>query len=261
MKRFLNLKMWGYFLMMALCVSLTACSEDDEENENGGGGSSSSFGTSGGGGSSSFFGTSMQVTEDGETENFLFTYDSQGRIIKVSRTIADITYTYENDKIIVTATAPNTEYGSWYHRTIYNLNNKGLIISSKNGGKGFNNDEYIYEYDEKNRLIRYTSDYYWNEYIWNGGNIVKDGYDDITYYEGKEDTKGINGFVLRIGDTRDHVLYAGGYFGQKSANLIKSAYGENYSYSWEGNNVKTMSREYYDDYYQRNDTWTCTFNF
>lgn len=248
MKRFLNLKMWGYFLMMALCVSITACSEDDEENENGGGGSSSS----------SFIGTSMQVTEDGETENFLFTYDSQGRIIKVSSTRTDITYTYENDKIIVTE--KNTEYDSWYYRTIYNLNNKGLIISSESGENGYNYDEYIYEYDEQNRLIRCTSDYDWNEFIWNGGNIVKDGYYDITYYEGKEDTKGINGFVLDIGDM-DEVLYAGGYFGQKSANLIKSAYGENYSYSWEGNNVKTMSGEYYDDYYQRNETWTITFNF
>lgn len=242
MKRFLNLKMWGYFLMMALCVSLTACSEDDEENENGGGHMTiPEENKNGDGGSSSFIGTSMQVTEDGETENYLFTYDSQGRIIKVSTTIADIKYTYENDKIIVTVTAPNTENGIWYYREIYNLNNKGLIISSESRDIGYNYHEYIYEYDEQNRLIRYTSDYYWNEFIWNGGNIVKDGDDDITYYEGKEDTKGINGNVLCIGDSRDQVLYAGGYFGQKSANLIKSAYGENYSYTFEGDKVKTMT--------------------
>lgn len=58
--------------MMALCVSLTACSED-EENENGGGGN----------GISGYWGKYLQYTEkDGEQGTLDFTYDHQGRIVK-----------------------------------------------------------------------------------------------------------------------------------------------------------------------------------
>lgn len=273
MKRFLNLKMWGYFLMMALCVSITACSEDDEENENGGGGN----------GISGFWSKFLQYTDnDGEQGTFDFTYDQQGRIVKITGIEWEdeeddvdewtTTYTYENDKIVETEKEVGND--SWYYEATYYLNDKGLIVSSKgevyeNGVIVEHSYEEYYEYDDQNRLISrgrkggYDDELnmpiiYWENISWEGENIVSigDSYytHTLTYYTDKPDTRGVNGFNYGFTDSYG-ILYANGYFGKKSANLLKHDNEETYSYTFEGDKVKTMTGS--SDY----DSYTITFNY
>ena len=273
MKRFLNLKMWGYFLMMALCVSLTACSEDDEENENGGGGN----------GISGYWGKFLQITEkNGEQGTLDLTYDHQGRIVKATEKYWEdgeveeytTTYSYESDKIIEI----DKEVGddSWYYKITHYLNDKGLIISSKgeeyeDGVIEDDSYEKYYEYDDQNRLIsrgrKGGYDYelnmpiiYWENISWEGENIVSIGESyytyTMTYYTDKPDTRGVNGFNYGFTDGYG-ILYASGYFGKKSANLLKSdtSERETYSYTFEGDKVKTMTGS--SDY----GSYIVTFNY
>lgn len=245
MKRFLDLKMWGYLLMMALCVSFTACSEDDDE------------GGPGGGNGNGHWGSSVQwVDDEGDSGNSTFTYDNQGRIIKIVDIEAEYdeewitTYFYETDKI----TQIEKETGDdWYYKTVYYLNNKGLIVSSKSeehmssGQIYYDTNEY-FEYDEQNKLIRrgreYDNTIDWKDVIWENENIVSDSYStNIISYTNKADVRGINGMTYGFTDAYSF-LYASGYWGKKSANLIESDGESTYSYTFEGDKVKTMTVDY-----------------
>lgn len=257
MKTYLTFNKWSFYLMLALCVGFISCSEDDDEGNGGGSGGS--------------LGSTITITVDDETGEVKISYDKQGRVSKIVEKWYDeygdldesetVTYTYSSDKIIVVET--EQEDGERVSSTsVYNLNSKGLISSYiEDYDLGYEYIEY-YEYDNRNRLIAYGSSSYMNTVQWDGENIESEyeyhsGYD---YYANKLDEKGLNGF--EYGFTDDYgVLYMQGYFGKKSANLLKSDGNTSYTYTWDGDKVKTMTGVYYDSYYGDSERWTYTFNF
>lgn len=254
MKECLSFKKWGIYLILMLCVGFMSCSDDDEGG--------------GGGGNAGVFGTTITITEDDETAECKISYDSQGRVSKIVSKWYDeygnieesetTTYTYSTDEITVVETSLEDDERDT-ETTVYELDNRGLICASY---ESYDSDYEYYEYDDKKRLISYGDPSYMNPVRWEGENIKTEytyhtGYD---YYTNKPDEKGLNG--LEYGFTDEYgVLYMQGYFGKKSANLLKSDGNTSYTYTWDGGKVKTMSGTYYNSYYGDYERWTYTFNF
>ena len=256
MKTYLTFNKWSFYLMLALCVGFISCSDDDDEGNGGGSGGS--------------LGSTITITEDDETGEVKISYDKQGRVSKIVGKWYDeygdieemetSTYTYSSDEITVVEIVQE-DGDSYSETTVYELDNRGLICASYGYYDGYGSKYVYYEYDGNKRLISYGTASYMNPVQWDEENILTEyeyhtGYD---YYTNKLDEKGLNG--LEYGFTDDYgVLYMQGYFGKKSANLLKSHSGGSYTYTWDGDKVKTMTGVYYDSYYGE-ERWTYTFNF
>ncbi len=280
MKKILRMNMWSYYLAMALCLGFAACTESiGDDGDNGGGGD-------GGTGQSGFWGRSLQYFEDENEDgkfdnkeycdNTVFSYDNQGRIIKATITYYDegevddywtYSYSYETNKII--EIEEEIGDGNYYDKHVYNLNDKGLITSVEragyhNGQIAEDYPDHFYEYDDQNRLIRKgRNNYYedpteivWTNVIWEGDNLVaEEGDNTFTYYLDQPDTKGVNGLAYYFADDFGF-LYAQGYYGKKSAYLIKTENDDEvYTYTWTGDQIKDIT------VLDENESYRFSFNY
>lgn len=244
-------------MLMALSVGLTAC------DETGGGGS--------GGGTTGNWGDKITVTSGrtrSEYANMVFTYDGQGRIIKVNYEehegdemwLYTVNYTYGQDRITEEwleyegDVVVDRDFGIWM------LNNKGLISSYTEEYDDGSVYESYYQYDSNGYLTSFVDDNSNYEIKWQNGNMVDyNGRTKLTYYTDKSDAKGVNGLSFSMFDDFG-LLYMQGYFGKKSANLLKEYGHDVYTYTFDGDKVKTARCHDTDDVDDRYDNvWTFYF--
>lgn len=142
---------------------------------------------------------------DSYTIEHLFDYDDYGKLTSVS-TQTNTDKSEECDKYLVMYT--DNSYSRSYIRNI--LDKNGFLYNIRFGSLvkyTRDDDEYEYEYDKKNQLVRLTDfcgdDRYVEEYIWRDGNmskIIDDSSNAVTelYYYPNVDRKSICNPDLQI---------------------------------------------------------------
>ena len=216
---------------LLVCVTVfSACGGDDE----------SSSGDNNGSGSSNSKHIAKIITEDGSRIfESTYTYDSQGRVIKV---ISTESATYENIRTVTTYQYGETvillkedeeviEKSQSFNRSrsyAYTVEN-GRIVKYKDGST-----IYTYSYDANNYLssvcIEYNNESKTVNITWSNGNPIKAG--NVTYsYSNYARVKG-SGYSL-LGCGMIGVLGNYGYYGNTPRNLLskssnRSAYTEEF---------------------------------
>lgn len=143
-------------LTVLLSVSFSACGGDDGDN---GGGDNPPT-------SVKFLKKCVEVESDGNTDTYVFNYDNQGRVTRVSKSGSyshTLTLTYSENQIIQQGT---------HEQMIYTLEN-GLVVHVKD-----NDGEHSYTYE--NGYLATVKGYNTLEkYYWSNGNVQKIEYYDI----------------------------------------------------------------------------------
>lgn len=154
-----TIKLLGFALFtVLLCVSFSACGGDGDGD--GGGGTTPPAGK-----------RLVKVTEKGEKSTYVyeFTYDSQGRVVRIERTKngekrSNDTYAYSDKKIVERHYSYSSNSTS---ETEYTLEN-GFIVSEKHNSES-NNVNYTYA---NGHLATRTNSSYTYKYTWSGGNLM-----------------------------------------------------------------------------------------
>ena len=169
-----TMKFLGFALMAVLAsVGFTACGSDD--------------GDSGGGGTSGK--VLVRMTEEGPSKTYVsqYTYDSQGRVVKVNvtrngETYKSYTYGYGSNSITETRINTSSSSTTTYYYTLEN----GRIVKRTRGSES-STIEYTYDSDgylaSSSRSYSDGSIYETIIYKWSGGNLVseQDEYDKDIY--------------------------------------------------------------------------------
>lgn len=193
----------SFLCAIIMSLSLVACSNDSKDEPNA---------------SQAKKISSILFSEDDETEQTDYVYDSTGRIISSTWTASDggyemITYTYENSKIVSTSTDGCVQ--------TYFLND-GLVYKYTQEWESspFSSFTTYYSYDADRKLSTIKNDSNHQTEIqsveWEDGNIISIEGSTYTYSDIPSD-KGY-GYYNNI----DWVLYSQGYFGVCSKNLYTS---------------------------------------
>lgn len=150
-----KLKFWSMIVLAVMVIpTMVACGGDDD-----GGGVTPPTGK-----------RLVKMTEVGEKNTYVFeySYDSQGRVVRIDRKKNDVsdqstTYAYTDNKIV-----KKTTYAAGDMRqTEYMLEN-GFIVSEKHQQES---DNVQYTYAKNHIATRTTSRYTYN-YTWSGGNLT-----------------------------------------------------------------------------------------
>ena len=110
-----------------------------------------------------------KITKIEHNTVLIFTYDSQGRVVRRDEYINDvcngyITFKYTDNKIVEKSYSHN----SIQTTTEYTLEN-GLIVSDKHSQEGVDDAQYTYI---NNRIDTKTTNRHTYNYIWSGGNLM-----------------------------------------------------------------------------------------
>jgi len=110
-----------------------------------------------------------KITKIEDNTVLIFTYDSQGRVVRRDEYINDvcnryITFKYTDNKIVEKSYSNN----SIQTTTEYTLEN-GLIVSDKHSQEGVDDAQYTYI---NNRIDTKTTNKHTYKYIWSGGNLM-----------------------------------------------------------------------------------------
>ena len=160
-----KLKSWSMLMLAAMALPMmVACGDDGD-----------------GGGAPSTGKRLVRVTDKGEKNTYVFeySYDSQGRVVRIDRkkngeTDHYYTYAYYNDKIV-----KNSHSSGSTRQTEYILEN-GFIVSEKHQSES-DNVQYTYA---NNHLATITSYNKTRKYNWSGGNLMSiESGDDIETME------------------------------------------------------------------------------
>ena len=153
-----------------MCVNFTACSKDD--------GSDGAGGTNGGD-----YTNEKKLTKIvSETWTEKFSYDNQGRLIEVEEILIDgtskYTYIWGDDAVVVNKNSETELFDTTTNYT-YSINN-GMVQSVDKG-----ENPTTYHYNSSNRLSRIVSQWYTEEYVWNGDKLmtIEEGAIKFTYKE------------------------------------------------------------------------------
>ncbi len=205
------------FLALSFGFGLTACNNDDHHNV------AVKYGA--GGPMSSVEGKRIKTIQTMD-ETITFTYDAEGRIVKMTeRDNDDIdvkTYEYNGNTIVASEYGDNGKVDDVTEYTVTD----GLIAKSKERGT-LNADKKVFKY-EGNRLVEYAEDR--NEkdlYTWLEGNISllretdDDDADELTNYSYSIDVSNSKLELMIVTDC-DPVLVLQGYMGQGTTNQLSS---------------------------------------
>lgn len=215
-----------------------------------GGGDEPSSGGNGGSGSSDTPQTSKHVakiiTEDWDFWESSFTYDSQGRVIKVTETRSgtgtnshfETEYQYGEMLIISKMKGEGTySNGESFTRTeshSYTLDNGRIVKDEEKQGSSLDpiihSTTDTFSYDANNYLASIGSEII----TWSDGNLTKLGNRSFEY-SNYPWTKGVLFYL--DGSNMDRCLFAMGYYGNIPKNLPSKTSGYTYDYTFEGSYV------------------------
>ena len=244
---------FGLLGLLVCMFTMTACSSDDDNN-NGGGTTS---------------GLKLTAVDWGDTDAYLFTYDTQGRL-KTSTYYAPghsphhiDTYAYLDDKnkIVVTEKS-NFSKDLYDYQYEYTLKDGLIVEMKKTDYNGEISCKGSYTYDNDRQLIGLKADWgnfqYSTTINWKDGNIESYAggklYGKYTCQYTSEPAE--RGLVLSeygmyiFESNSEEMLFKMGYFGKQPKNLLASVQGtsesknENYtfSYQFEGKNGYVSER-------------------
>jgi hypothetical protein len=208
-KKHLMTRPFNLFTLLILPLFFTACSKTDDNSTPAPGCTLESL---------------KEVFGGNTTAAFYFTYDNQGRVIRVDYNTKNSTnyeiYTYSTDKIVVSGTALGNG------TAVYELDGSGRVIKYGNATFTYNSDGYLVKMVDVNGPHSTTANY-----IYQNGNLVK--LDQVGQYGLPQP---VNNVVLYEYDlsqssssapgdpitfTATHRPGLGKYFGKGSANLVK----------------------------------------
>lgn len=211
--------------LLGVCVAFSACSSNDE-SENSGSNSSKRI-------------VKILEEEDGELSETVFSYDSQGRLIKAVGTVnssrresyvRELTYQYGDMTII----SRETER-SWSETHTYTLSNNRIVkdVEVQSGDPTTT----IYTYDDNGYMTsqsasgRSISDYT-DHFVWTNGNLTfidrEFKYSNIPWHK--------NMFFYFKGSNMDPYLWAGGYWGKTPKNMPSLNVDYDWTYDYEVKN-------------------------
>lgn len=226
-------------VLSILAIVLGACSDDDKED-----------------GLRGANGEKLVSKVIFDKDNYItFEYDKDGIIKKVieygrwaesgsqegehsGSSTKTFTYNHSVDKIIAQYESKEIddrtgEEETDSETTIYTLNNKGLIVASK--------DDYetvAYTYNDKNQLIRFTAKNEDYKFIWENSNIIEEkdivngeSLGNYTYSNNANKALQLN-FIYNL-SVLNNYLFCYGYFGVTNKNLVSSSNEGESSYEYE----------------------------
>ena len=165
----------------------------------------------------------VKITQSGTSSIFTdeFTYDSQGRVIKIvgkknGNKDFEEEYIYSETLIICNHTYYNSSGSTSTSVTRYVVDN-GRIVSER--GQNSDSDRYTYTYDSDGRLssvIVASETSKAKEVVWKNGNIVKIGSRNFEY--GNLSWCNPIGFTLK-GSDMEAALVISGYYGKMPKNM------------------------------------------
>ena len=220
------------------CFAFTACSSDDEEVNNGK--------------TSSKHIVKMIEEEDGTIYETFFSYDSQGRVVKVVETesststnsYCERTYQYGEltilSKEVMEGTYSNGQSFSWFESHSYTLENGKIVKDVEKSSSGRSNftTTTSYSYNSKGYLTSISesgsdNDSNTKQIEWTDGNLTNMGGREFKY-SNIPWNKGI--FFYFKGSNMDSCLWPSGYWGNTPQNMPSQNVYYNWTYKYETSN-------------------------